>query len=191
MAMTAELLKNAFDLFYPFPLSFWKGIDELGETITVGREQTIKEHDKTEQYLYYIIEGSGGIFLWNNNNFVCSDMCLNGEFFCDYYSFVTQMPTPYQVITFEKSLLFRISHSRLSTFLNESGYADQFWRYALQALFTDKHNQYIQSFLLNAESFYRLILEYRPEVIQRIPQKYIASYLGITPQSLSRIRRSI
>jgi len=189
--MTTELLKNAFDLFYPFPLSFWKKITELGEVITVDSEHIIKEHDKTEQYLYYIIEGSGGILLWNNNNFVCSDMCLNGEFFCDYYSFVTQMPTPYQVITFEKSVLFRISHSRLSTFLNENGYDNLFWRHALQALFTDKHNQYIQSFLLTAEGCYRLILEHNPEIIKRIPQKYIASYLGITPQSLSRIRRSI
>jgi hypothetical protein len=101
------------------------------------------------------------------------------------------MPTPYQVITFEKSFLFRVSHSRLSAYLNESGYGDQFWRYALQALFTDKHNQYIQSFLFNAEAVYLLILEHNPQVIQRIPQKYIASYLGITPQSLSRIRRSI
>jgi hypothetical protein len=49
--MAAEQLKIAFDLFYPFSLSFWKEIDELGETITVDREQTIKHNQYIQSFL--------------------------------------------------------------------------------------------------------------------------------------------
>ena len=45
--------------------------------------------------------------------------------------------------------------------------------------------------LLNAKERYLNLLKQRPKVIERIPQHYIASYLGIKPQSLSRIRKNL
>lgn len=186
--MTAELLKRAFDKFYDFPISFWKSISNLGEIVHIEKEVTIKEPNKTELHLHLIIKGSGGILLWNNNNFICTDLLMDSEFFCDYYSFITQQPTPYEVMTFENSTLFRISYSALIEFINTNEYGDKFWRYATQALYIDKHNQYIQAFTVTAAEIYKMLLNYQPDIIKRIPQKYIASYLGITPQSLSRIR---
>ena len=188
--MTGDLLKNAFDRYFSIPLSFWNSIAELGEVVTIDKEKIIKGVNKTEHYLYLIIQGSGGILLWNKSNYVCTDLVLTGEFFCDYYSFITQKPTPYEVLTFEKSILFRISYLKLTAFTNENEHGDKFWRFATQALFIDKHNQFIQSFTSKAVDIYRLILQYQPELLNRIPQKYIASFLRITPQSLSRIRRT-
>jgi CRP-like cAMP-binding protein len=186
--MTSFLLKQAFDKYHEFPLSFWEDIANKGEVLTLKSETTIKKAYEVENALYLIIEGSGGILLWNHNNFVCSDMVLEGDFLCDYLSFITRKETPYEVRTFEPCRVFRISHDSLTGFLEESEFCLPFWRYAIEALYIDKHQQYILSFTQTASEIYGLILKYQPEIVKRIPQKYIASYLGITPQSLSRIR---
>lgn len=187
--MTAKDLKTSFDKYVSLPIEFWESIVDLGEIITVERETAIKEPYQIENYLCFILKGSGGILLWNKNNFVCTDMVLDQDFLCDYLSFITRRETPYEVITFEKSSLFRISYASLSAFLNKSEYGDLFWRYSTEALYIDKHLQLIQLVTQTAENIYRLMIEHQPDIVQRIPQKYIASYLGITPQSLSRIRR--
>lgn len=189
--MTAKELKTAFDRYYSFPVEFWESIFNLGEIITVEKETTLKKPYQTENYLSFIKEGSGGILIWNKNNFVCTDMIMNRDFICDYLSLITRKETPYEVIIFEKALLFRISYSALTDFLDKSEFKDKFWRYAVEALYIEKHFHFIQSVTITAENTYKLLLQHQPEIVQRIPQKYIASYLGITPQSLSRIRKNL
>ncbi len=189
--MTSLLLKQAFDKYYTFPIEFWDSISYLGEVFVCDREIILKESHKKENYLYLIMEGSGGILLWNKSNFVCTDMVLERDFLCDYLSLITRKATPYEVRTFEKSKLFRISYSALNEFLLINDYGDKFWRYATNALYVDKHLQYIQTFTSTASDIYTLFQKYQPEIIKRIPLKYIASYLGITPQSLSRIRKEL
>ncbi len=189
--MIAEHLKAAFDKYCDLPASFWQSVAPLGEVVTIEKETTIKLTNKVENHLYLIIKGSGGILLWNKNNFICTDMVLENDFLCDYLSFITREATPYEVLTFEESTLFRISYNALTELTSGSEYGDKFWRYATQALYIDKHHQYIQAFTCTAAEIYKLILTHQPDLINRIPQKYIASYLGVTPQSLSRIRNDI
>jgi CRP-like cAMP-binding protein len=189
--MTASLLKVSFDKYHVFPLEMWESIVSLGDTLVVEKEQILKKSDTTENFLYFIIKGSGGIILWHKDNFICTDMLFDGEFFCDYFSFLTQKPTPYEVITFERCELFRISYQKFEKYTRENEMGDKIWRYATQALYIDKHIQQLQFLTYTSSELYELILKYQPNIIQRIPQKYIASFLGITPQSLSRIRNEL
>jgi signal-transduction protein with cAMP-binding, CBS, and nucleotidyltransferase domain len=188
---TAQQLKESFDQYYDLPLIFWETITDAGEIIYVDREAVVKESNTIERYLRFVVKGSGGILLWNKNNFVCTDLIIDNDFLCDYFSLITQDPSPSQVITFEKSVLFQISYSKLMNITEQNPYGDKFWRYGTTALFVDKHLHYIQSFTMTASEIYGLIFKHHPSIIQRIPQKFIASFLGITPQSLSRIRRNI
>jgi CRP-like cAMP-binding protein len=190
--MTAsQQLKESFDKYFDLPLSFWETIANAGEIIQVDNEVIVKNSNTTERFMRFIISGSGGILLWNINNFICTDIIVENDFFCDYYSLITQEPSPCEVLTFEKSTLFQISYSKLMKITEESAEGDKFWRYATTALYIDKYRHYIQSFTISATEIYQLIAKHHPAIIHRIPQKYIASFLGITPQSLSRIRRKL
>ncbi len=66
----APLMKKFFDRFYDMPLFEWENYCKLGEIITVGKEKILKEAYSTEKYLNFFIKGSGGILLWNKNNFI-------------------------------------------------------------------------------------------------------------------------
>jgi CRP-like cAMP-binding protein len=187
----AQILKTSFEPYFNAPIKVWKQFSERGMLIQTTKNEVLKKADKMERYLYFILEGSGGVLLWNNNNYICIDLCYENEFFGDYMSFLSQQPTPLEVVTFEPSSLFRISKANFDTLSISSGFGDKICRIASEALFVHKQIQQIDIITKTASQRYVELQTKQPEVIQRTPQKYIASFLGITPQSLSRIRKEV
>jgi len=185
-----EQIKFAFDPYFKVPIEAWESFVALGEIISAEKDQIIKENGRTEKYLYFILSGSGGVLLWNKNNFICIDLCYKYDFFGDYMSFLTAQTSPLEVMIFEKSALFRISKHNFDT-LNNTDFGDKICRFASEGLFIHKQQQQIDILSKTAKERYLELLEKQPNIIQQTPQKHIASYLGITPQSLSRIRNEI
>lgn len=188
---TEEKIKQAFDPFFEAPLEAWKSFVDLGELVLCEKDQIIKRSGTTEKYLNFILQGSGGILLWNTSNFVCIDLCYESEFFGDYMSFLSQEPSPLEVICFERSELFRISRAHFDELTNHSAFGEKIRRFASEALFMHKQLQQIDIISKTATERYRELQLKQPQILQRTPQKYVASYLGITPQSLSRIRKEL
>lgn len=187
----SEKLKKAFDPYFIAPIKAWEQFTNLGDVIAFEKEKTIKESNTTEKYLYFILSGSGGILLWNKNNFVCIDLCYENDFFGDYMSFLSGQPSPIEIVTFEKSEFLRIPKHNFDKLSYGSDYADKICRYAAEGLFIHKQNQQIDILTKTAKARYVELLQKQPKIFQRTPQKYIASYLGVTPQSLSRIRNEV
>lgn len=188
---TSETIKSAFDPYFNVPIEAWNSFVELGEILSIEKEQIIKQNGKTEKYLYFLLSGSGGVLLWNKNNFVCIDLCYKNDFFGDYMSFLTAQVSPLEVILFEKSELFRISKLNFDKLSNDTDFGDKICRFASEGLFIHKQQQQIDILTKTAKERYIELQKRQPNIIQQTPQKYIASYLGITPQSLSRIRNEI
>lgn len=190
MSLT-EKIKKAFDPYFEASLEAWKSFTDLGELIVAEKEEIIKNNGATEKYLYFIVSGSGGILLWNKNNFVCIDLCYENDFLGDYMSFLCQQASPLEVVLFEKSELFRISKANFDLLSTHTDYGNKICRFASEGLFIHKQQQQIDILTKTAKERYMALQERQADIIQRTPQKYIASYLGITPQSLSRIRNEI
>lgn len=189
--MSGKLIKAFFDRFKKIPLHFWDGLFETGEIINCHSGTILKEPGTIAHYLYFILKGSGGTILYNRNNFICTDILYEGEFFGEFLSFITQKPTPHELRCFEKSTLVRFKHKELYEYYELSGYSDEVLKAAHLGLYIDKLTQQMNLLTLSAEEHYQLLMKERPYIIKNVPQKYIASYLGITAQSLSRIRKQI
>jgi CRP-like cAMP-binding protein len=189
--MNEQKLKQAFDKYLEVPVEVWKSFSDLGEIIHTTKGQIIKKANATEKYLYFILKGSGGILLWNEHNFICVDLCFEAEFFGDYMSFLTQQASQLEVVTFETSELFRISKANFDLLSQQTEFGNKICRFASEALFIHKQSQQIDILTRSATERYVELLSKQPEIIQKTPLKYIASYLGVTPQSLSRIRKEI
>jgi CRP-like cAMP-binding protein len=119
---------------------------------------------------------------------VCIDLCYEKDFFGDYMSFLNQQQTPLEVITFEPSEIFRIPRSNFEKLSFNTDFGNKICRFAAEGLFIHKQEQQINLLTKTAVERYSELVAKQPDVVLRTPQKYIASYLGITPQSLSRIR---
>lgn len=186
----AKKIKAIFDPYYQAPLEVWEYFAQFGEVVEKQKNEIIKKHNEQAGDFYFIIEGSGGILLFSNNNYICIDLCYEGDFLVDYMSFLTNQPTELEVVCFEKCRLFRISRNKF-TELTKTEYGIHIMKNAAEALFIHKQIQQIEILTKTAEQRYSEILENQPHILQRTPNKYIAFYLGITPESLSRIRKKI
>lgn len=187
--MLAEILKRSFDNYFNSPIEAWAEFSELCEQVSFKKDQIIKSQGTAEKYFYFILKGSAGIFLWKQNNFVCLDFAFNGSFCGDYMSLLISKPTELEVVALENSEMLRISKGNLEK-LGSKSIGQVIMRISAESSFIEKQQQQIELLTKTAEERYKILLEKYPEIHQRIAQKHIASYLGITPQSLSRIRNS-
>lgn len=190
MDNVAIILKAAFNPYFEAPLQVWATFAEQGEVIETSKNEVIKKYGEREKYLYFVLKGSGGIMLFNNNNDLCVDLSFDGDFFGDYLSFLTNQKTELEVICFEPCTLFRISQANFQA-LAKTDYGKAICQVASDSLFIHKQTQQLDLLSKTAEQRYLEMLEKQPNIIQRTPNKYIASYLGITPESFSRIRKKI
>lgn len=185
--MIAKHLKEIFTPYLDLDIEVWENFEKLGEIKTLPKETVLKDSNTTEKHFNLIIKGSGGNLIWNKNNFVCIDIAFENDFLNDYMSFTTQKPTPIEVRLFEDSTIFSISYNNFQKILEVSNYGEKITRLAVEAVFIEKQQQQIDLLTKTAKERYIELLQNKKGV-DRIPLKYLASYLGITPQSLSRIR---
>lgn len=113
------------------------------------------------------------------------------EFVSAYDSFLTQTPSAYQLQALTKTTLLSISYQDLQEVYNNTKIGNFIGRLTAERLFLIKSKREQQLLNLTAEERYIALFEERPELLQLIPLKYISSYIGVTPQALSRIRKRL
>ncbi|TAG23489.1 MAG: Crp/Fnr family transcriptional regulator [Cytophagia bacterium] len=186
----SQIIKSSFDPYFEAPIEIWESFAEKGNMIETKKNEVLKKYGEREKYLYFIIQGSGGIMLYHNSNYLCIDLCYEGSFFGDYLSFTTHQTADLEAITFECSQLFRISKANFQM-LSTTDYGRLICQIAADSLFIHKQTQQLELLTKTAEQRYVGMLDKQPMIVQRTPNKHIASYLGITPESFSRIRKKI
>ncbi len=125
----------------------------------------------------------------NGKYWVC-DFAVEGEWVTQYQSVSQQTPSPLSIITLEPSIIHVITHKKISKLNKEIPEFESLTRSIVEKEFFDMIERSHSFQSLNASERYKRILENQPYLLQRVPQYYLASYLGITPQSLSRLRNS-
>jgi len=108
----------------------------------------------------------------------------------DMYSFLTQTPARLTIDALEDSELFCLDSSSLENLFIKVPKFERFFRMLVQNAFIAGQRRIIESMSLSADDRYCRFIENYPLMEQRLPLKQIASFLGITPESLSRIRSS-
>jgi len=111
------------------------------------------------------------------------------EFICDYPSFLPQRPSSINIQALEAAEIRAISFDDLQRFYREINLGERFGRLIAEEIFVDSIQQLASFYQDKPAVRYQNFVHRFPQLVQRLPQYYIASYVGIKPQSLSRIRR--
>ncbi|MEM8803525.1 MAG: Crp/Fnr family transcriptional regulator [Pseudomonadota bacterium] len=120
-----------------------------------------------------------------------------GQFFddgivvTDAESFLARVPATQNFEALEASSVLILPRAVLETGYNDDHAIERFGRLMLQEALIGSQRRASRLLTLQPEDRYRRFIETRPDVARRVPQYLIASYLGLTPESLSRIRRRI
>ncbi|MBW3466635.1 Crp/Fnr family transcriptional regulator [Arthrospiribacter ruber] len=111
--------------------------------------------------------------------------------FTDYESFLLETPSKLNIQALEDSTVCFINYDDWQRLCNESDYWMHFSKKMTEKVFLAAKRRIEDLLYYSPENRYLKLLKDNPLLFQKIPQKLIASYLGITPQSLSRIRKRI
>lgn len=119
------------------------------------------------------------------------NFAFEGNYVTDYTSFVSRRPSTDYIVAMDDAEILQLKYEDLQAAYEKSPVWQKFGR--LMAEFVLIHiSQRNKSLLFNTpEERYLNLMKERPKVFERVPQQYIASYLGIKPESLSRIRKRL
>lgn len=109
----------------------------------------------------------------------------------DMYSFLTQTPATYYIDALEDTEIWQIEKQDLEKLYERVPQFNRLFRVLLQNAFIAQQQRISQNLAESAEKRYELFLKKYKGLDQRIPQKQIAAYLGITPEFLSALRRKL
>ncbi len=143
------------------------------------------------RYIYFIESGLVRYYLHNGGKEQTYYFNKEGEFVCDYQSFVPQAPTKINIQALEATQVCRVSAEGIQQFYREVSQGEKFGRIAIEQLFVNVLSQVISLYTDTPDQRYLKFLVAYPDLVQRIPQYYIASYVGVKPLSLSRIRKRL
>jgi CRP-like cAMP-binding protein len=141
-----------------------------------------------------IVSGSVRFYHIRDGAEVTGYFCLESDFISSYKSFITQQPGHTNITTLEDTELVTFTKAGLQRVMDNPVTAfkiERFGRLMAEYLICCYEDRILSFVTQTPEERYRVLAEHNKSFLQRIAQHHIANYLGITPVSLSRIRKRI
>ncbi len=142
----------------------------------------------------FILSGSFRFYLNKDSIEISNYFCFEGELISSYKSFLRRDASCINIEAMEDAVVICFSHATLKELLNDERVAykmECFGRLVAEYLVCCYEERLVSFVTQRPEERYLQLLDKQPDLLQRIPQYYLANFLGVTPVSLSRIRGRI
>lgn len=154
----------------------------------ISRDLFLLKEGQICQSFYFINHGSARqYFVTDDGDELTLNLFIENDWVLDYQSFISQKPAKNYIQAFEETEVLELEVQSLHELIAQS---QTFFKIAKLMEF-GLHDTVHHGNLISPEEKYQEILAKKPLLIQRFPLKYIASYLKMTPETLSRVRRKI
>jgi CRP-like cAMP-binding protein len=116
---------------------------------------------------------------------------IEGWWIGDMHSFLTGEKSMYNIEALEDSTILTLDFDSQEQIFKEIPIFERYMRLLLQKNFISMHRRLVSTISTSAEEKYLRMVKTYPDIVQRVPQHMIASYLGLKPETLSRIRKKL
>ncbi|MBV7530695.1 Crp/Fnr family transcriptional regulator [Chitinophaga sp. sic0106] len=159
-------------------------------TITLGRNEYLKHAGTADTNIYLIEEGSVRIFIVDGEEERIIRFGYQGNIIVSLDSFLSGKPSEFYMQVIRKATISVIPKEKFMAFIRSSEHCLQLWVTILEDLVLQQVERE-KDLLVNAPAErYERVLKRSPQLFQEIPHKYIANYLRMTPETLSRLKKS-
>jgi CRP/FNR family transcriptional regulator, cyclic AMP receptor protein len=157
--------------------------------VSTSRNQVLVSKGSVASYMYFIIRGCFRIFLTDeNDNESTRFFAFEGEFATAFPSFILREPSSASVQCTEPCELLRITFEDRQILLRDVPGWEKMTRHALEIDYIAAI-QRVETFItMNSSERYHALLRSNPEIVKRLPSKIVADYLGISQETLSRLK---
>lgn len=187
-----DKLRSAFESLVPLSEQEWALLSSAFEERVVDSKTIITREGEIEKEVYFVSSGLARLFYQTKN-----DDQITAFIFCENMfascleSFIRQHPSTQNLETLEKCTLLVLTKDKLDVLYEQVPKTHVIMRKVMEARFIASQQLLSSYILAGPKERYELFALHYPHLVQRVPQYILASFLGITPVSLSRIRKRI
>lgn len=161
------------------------------EPISFSKNTIIEEEGKVPQFLYFVVSGFIRLFYYNEKGEeITTHINCPPGFITSYFHFMNETISSENLECITDCDLLRISKNQLEIIINKKKIFKDFSLSVFQEALTYNETRANELATLTAEERYNKLIKNYPSIIQNVPLQYIASFLGMNPKSLSRIRKN-
>jgi CRP-like cAMP-binding protein len=190
--MNKENLEKYYQSVLPMSLDTAKRLTEKSEFIEIAKNELLLKENTISDKTYFMDQGFIRSYTFDANgeeittNIFSAPCVVN-----DYLSFFKQQPAKENFQTLTACKLWRMSYENVQTYFHTIPEFREYGRLLLVNNYSLLHERMIGMIKDTAETRYLKLMKIHPDIFQNVPLKIIASYLGITDTSLSRIRKEL
>lgn len=160
--------------------------------VQVEKKQLLVAEGNVCNYLYFVETGILHSYVVDTQGDMHTvQFGFEGHWISDLYSFLSGKPALFNVEALENTTVWAIQNTDYEKMCCQIHKFEHFFRKLLQNAYIQAQHRIAKAFSEDAEKRYLTLIQMQPDLLQRVPQYLIASYLGIKPQSLSRIRQNL
>jgi len=155
------------------------------------KKQQLLRVGEVEDYLNFVVKGLVRMYFYKGKTEVVTNIAREGEIISSSSSFLSGTPSNYFVETLEPSTLLSISRAQLDQAYAESPRIEKLGRLMITHFVLQKEEWELECMRLDTRERFLRFVGNNPELLQRVPQKYLASYLNMKPETFSRLKHLI
>lgn len=176
------------EAIYKIDLQLMRRFIEMGELCEYCNKELVGKPNSVDSNIYIVVDGILRVWYWNGDKEVTDSFACAGTMMIYYHSYLYNLPPHYYFDVCGKTRILRITKADFDNLIySEHQFALWVLSYSQCQIYYDTYkSQVINGNVLER---YRAIEKNRPEIIKKVPMKVIASYLNVTPQHLSYIRK--
>lgn len=158
--------------------------------LEVSRHEYLKVSGSRDTQVYFVMSGSLRAFVTDEEEEHTIRFAYSGDLVAALDSFITEQPSALYIQALKASRLKVVSKMTFLELVESSSENLRLWQQILQQLIFQQMEREIDLLTSSPVERFRRVLERSPRLFQEIPNRYIASYLRMTPETLSRIKKS-
>lgn len=184
-------IQEIIDRIYKMPQSSLDKLFAKLSEVTHPKGHHILEVDKIETNVFFLAKGIARAYIPIDGKELTFWIGTEGATIVSLKSYVNNQPGYETIELMEESVLYVLKRDNLYELFNEDIHISNWGRKFAEFEFLQTEERLITLLFTTASERYKKLIENNPDLLQRMPLECLASYLGITPVSLSRIRASI
>lgn len=181
-------LKQVTESIHPISPDAWEDFSSIWEPISAKRKVVLTHPGQTERHLYFVVEGVQRVFYSDENGREATLVFTYPPSFGGVLdSFVTQKPSRYSFETLTPSVFLQANYSILNQLMLKHHSIERLIRIGLGNVLSGLLERQVELQCFSSEEKFRALLKRSPHVLQLIPHKYLANYLGIDATNFSKL----
>jgi len=184
-------IQSLIQAIYPLSEDALQTMVAQWEQVVLKKGTVLFYEGKTASDIYLIERGIARAFCYKEDKELTFWFGKEGDFVLSYNGYIYNKPGYESIELLEDSVLHTIGHEELHALYQQNSEIANWGRKLAERELVRTEERFINQLLQTATEKYQALLQHSPELLQRVPLGYIASFLGVTQVTLSRIRKKI